>query len=131
MSDGIDRRTFVKGATLGLAAPGLLAALAGCGPSPDLGSRLTGFYGDATAADAVGRAYLQVTPEEQDRDQLVEALAGGELEAWEELLRRDPAALEAAVRARHLDDFATGRTVRLHGWILSRTEARLAALPLL
>lgn len=128
MSGEIDRRAFVKGVALGLAAPGLLGALAGCGPTEDLESKLAGFHRDRSAAVAIGRAYLLVTPDEQDRDALIEALAGEDLDEWEQLARGDPEALEQAVRTRHQDDFLHGRTVRLHGWILSRTEARLSAL---
>jgi len=128
MSDGVDRRTFVKGAALGLAAPGLLAALSACGPSRELEVRLADFYGDPTAAREVGQAYLKITPDERDRDRLVEALAGGALAEWERLALADPGALQESVRSRHLADFALDRTVRLHGWILSRTEAQLCAL---
>ena len=128
MNDRIDRRAFLKGAALGLAAPGLLAGLSGCGPTQELDAGLSGFHRDSSAAGEIGKAYLLVTPEEDDRDRLLEALAGDALEEWERLASRDPAALDQAVRARHHDDFRHGRTVRLHGWILSRTEARLAAL---
>jgi hypothetical protein len=128
MNDRIERRTFLKGTALWLAAPGLLAGLAGCGPAQELAGNLSAFHRDPSAAREIGRAYLLVAPEEQDRDRLLETLAGEALEEWEELAIRDPAALHRAVRARHHDDFRHGRTVRLNGWILSRTESRLAAL---
>jgi hypothetical protein len=131
VSRGIDRRAFVKGAALGLAAPGLLSALSGCGPSEDLEAQLAGFHRDPSAAEAIGRAYLQIAADEQDRDTLVEALAGPDLDEWERLARHDAAALEHAVRTRHREDFLHARTIRLHGWILSLTEARLATLTLL
>jgi len=130
VSRGMDRRSFVKGAALGLAAPSLLTALSGCGRDAELETRLADFYGDPTAAAEIGRAYLRVTPEEQDPEVLLEALAGADLDAWQELARRDPAALREAVRERHRADFDAGRTVRLHGWVLSHTEVRLAALTL-
>ena len=132
MSSGIDRRTFVKGAgkaaALGLAAPTLLSALAGCGPDASLGMELSGFYSDPEAAAEVGRAYLKVKPEEADRDLLLERMADEDLDRWEDLARRNPEALREAVRARHRSDFAENRVVRLHGWILSQTEVRLCAL---
>ena len=128
MKGGIDRRRFVKGAALGLAAPGLLSMLGGCGPSPELAQELSGFYSDPAAAAAIGAAYLAITPEEEDRDLLLERLAGDSLEEWERFARRDPEALRAAVRERHREDFEAGRVVRLHGWVLTRTEARLCAL---
>ncbi len=128
MSAGIDRRSFVKGAALGFAAPGLLAALGACGPDADLDAQLTTFHDDPVAAAVIGSAYLKLTPDEEDRNLLVERLAGDDLEEWERLARRDPAALRERVLARHLEDFQRDRVVRLNGWVLSKTEARLAAL---
>lgn len=130
MNDRIDRRAFLKGAALSVAAPGLLAGLSGCGPAQELDASLSAFHRDPSAAREIGKAYLLVAPDEQDRDRLVEALAGDALEEWERLATRDLAALHRAVRARHQNDFRHSHTVRLHGWILSRTEARLAALAL-
>jgi hypothetical protein len=37
-------------------------------------------------------------------------------------------ALHRALRARNSEDFAAGRVVRLDGWVLAATEARLCAL---
>lgn len=128
MSGGIDRRAFVKGAALTLAAPGLLSLLSGCGTAPDLDAALSDFHDDAGAAAVIGSAYLEVTPEERDRGLLLERLAGASLAAWDQLAVRDRAALAEAVRERHRADFAQDRVVRLNGWILSRTEARLCAL---
>jgi hypothetical protein len=41
---------------------------------------------------------------------------------------RDPLRLRRALALRTRRDFAEGRTVRVEGWILSRTEARLYAI---
>lgn len=74
----------------------------------------------------IGEAYLTAHPEQAGREELLEALGGGqpggvdpEAEP-EEIL----AGLEAAIR----EDFAEARTVVLDGWHLSVTEARAAAL---
>lgn len=128
MSDGLDRRSFVKGAALGLATPAWLAALAGCGPDAELDLGLSGFHGDPLAAAVVGAAYLKVAPDENEREVLLERLAGEDIEEWERLARRSPDALRERVRKRHFEDFVQDRVVRLHGWVLSRTEARLCAL---
>ena len=132
MSEGLDRRAFVTGAgkavALGLAAPGLLSALAGCRVAPGLDDGLLRFYADPTAAARVGAAYLKVVPEENDRNVLLERLAGPRLDEWERLAREDEAALGDALRAQVREDFRGGRVIRLHGWLLARTEARLCAL---
>jgi hypothetical protein len=75
---------------------------------------------DAGAA-YLGRRYLQAHPSEARRDVLVRRLVG---------TNAPTSAREAsrAVAARIRSDYAAGRTVRVDGWVLSRTEARLYAL---
>jgi hypothetical protein len=132
MSREVERRDFLKGlggaAALGLAGPTLLVPLVGCGPSESLEAALLGFFADLGSAREVGREYLKLAPEEDDRDALVQRLAGAGLRRWEAFAATDPAALLRAVRARHTEDFAAERVVRLRGWMLSETEARLCAL---
>ena len=111
-----------------LALP-LVGALA-CFDSSSLRAALAGFFEDRKSAASVGDEYLRLHPAEDDESRLVRRLAGGrrrEVE-WERLAASDPAAFRESVRARHREDFAAGRTVSLHGWVLSETEARLCAL---
>jgi hypothetical protein len=69
----------------------------------------------------IGCAYLAEHPEERDRKRLLRELdldvAGAETSRLREMLVQ-----------RQLRDFAFGRVVRVDGWILSETEARLCAL---
>jgi len=81
-----------------LAHPGLLAALG------------------AETVREIGAAYGALVPAEHDRATLEAALSTD--------LRAGRAAIEDVVRA----DFAAGRVIVVHDWMLSRTEARQCAL---
>jgi hypothetical protein len=69
------------------------------------------------SAAMMGKAYMELAPSEIDESSLVRGV-GFDLDrfSW--------AALERRIEG----DFASGRTVRLDGWVLSLTEARLYAL---
>ena len=76
-----------------------------------------------TNAGRIGKAWLDEAVDRPSKESLVAALFGGQ--DWTgadsaEVLRR----LAAMVQA----DFEAGRTVKPSGWVLSLTEARLAAL---
>lgn len=68
----------------------------------------------------IGESYLQTHPEEADRDHLLTTLQS---EARQNAPRA-PCRLDQQVQR----DFASDRTVRVNGWVLSHTEARLCAL---
>jgi hypothetical protein len=128
----IERRAFLRGAgaatALGLAAPALLAFLAGCGRESVLARSLSGFFADPESAHGVGRAYLELSPDERDIDTVLERLASPQLRRWEALASSDPERLVQELRLQHRSDFAHERVVALRGWVLSKTEARLCAL---
>ena len=128
----IERRAFLRGAgaatALGLAAPALAAFLAGCGRESALAQSLSGFFADPESARAVGREYLELSPDEADADTVLERLAGPQRREWEALAASDPDRLAQALRLQHRSDFAHERVVAIRGWILSVTEARLCAL---
>ncbi|MBW2421258.1 MAG: hypothetical protein JRH19_22135 [Deltaproteobacteria bacterium] len=77
---------------------------------------------------AVGWAYLRRHPEEADEQRLIEALVGEDSELRAALQAQHPKRVRSRLRRRHRDDFGAQRTVVLEGWVLSRTETRLAAL---
>jgi hypothetical protein len=80
------------------------------------------------SARAIGAAYLRSLPHPITADVLGDAIARG-LPGGPALLAtaRDPE-LRALLAERSSVDFGEGRTVWLHGWLLSETEARLCAL---
>ena len=82
--------------------------------------------GDWRRAAQVGRAYLRLVPEEGDLERLVTLIA----EQVPDFATRAPdaAELRRGVARSVQEDFANGRVTRVQGWVLSRTEARLAAL---
>jgi predicted protein tyrosine phosphatase len=128
----IERRAFLRGlgsaAALGLAAPALVTCLAGCGRSGALAVALSDFFADPESARAVGREFLEGFPDEADAGTLVARLAGAQRPAWEALAATQPERLAEALRARHREDFAHERVLRIRGWVLSETEVRLCAL---
>jgi hypothetical protein len=80
---------------------------------------------DAPASQSVGRAYLDLVPDERDPDLLVDLIFPSLRDA------ESPPAADALLRRVVQDvrrDFEEDRLVRIDGWFLSRTEARLSAL---
>jgi hypothetical protein len=77
---------------------------------------------------SIGAAYLSQFADEADAETLLELLEpeGTALADWWAATRRSSILSSLRRRVRH--DFATGSTVDLGGWIMSRTGARLSAL---
>ena len=70
---------------------------------------------------ALGNAYLAATPSENNTTILADALGGVNPTST-------PPTLLAQLDASVIADFSSGQTVWLSGFLLSRTEARVAAL---
>jgi hypothetical protein len=86
----------------------LKAALALLLPAGRAAASPADFFAHPESAAVIGRAYLEIAPDDA---------------AASRLLPGD----HDALRERIVDDFASGRTVRIDGWILAVTEARLCA----
>ena len=110
-----------------LAAGGAAAVLPLSWPGAWAGTsdadRLRAAVADPASAALLGRAYVARFPQEIDRARLAAAVMAS-LPAP----APDGGALRRLLRARIRGDFRDGATIALDGWILSRTEARLAAL---
>lgn len=89
---------------------------------------LAGLYRNPESAAVVGRAYLRAAPGEKDLDALVRRVAAALGVTPDEIRRTDRRELAARFRSRQRSDFAEGNIVYVRQWMLSRTEARLAAL---
>ena len=75
----------------------------------------------------IGRAYLAASQDTIDAGTLLCQLtppADASATGWTDNAER----LRTHVRSLIADDFEAGRTVQLHGWMLSETEARVCAL---
>jgi F0F1-type ATP synthase membrane subunit c/vacuolar-type H+-ATPase subunit K len=93
-----------------------------------LRAKLTGLFIHQESAQAIGRAYLQSYPREADalrlEDQIVQGIAGGRAL----LAATGKPEVSKLLTARIRQDFASDQVVKVQGWILSVTEARLCAL---
>jgi predicted RNA-binding protein with PUA-like domain len=125
---GLTRRAMMTlmvhstGLALAVASRSVYAAAA---PDSDDSQRLRSFMHDPDSARAIGRWYRREVPDERDMDTLT-ALILSSLRLNSAQIAPDE--LTSRLSARVCADFASGSTVRLDGWILSRTEARVCAL---
>jgi hypothetical protein len=125
------RRSFILLSALGVSAVGICVAdLFNLGVSdryalirPELLSR---FCDDETISN-LGRAFLALEPSGQKRDSLANMLYGGRADI-ESLPQSEIRRIQAQLRNSIYQDFDTGDTVILKGWVLSLTEARQCAL---
>ena len=110
--------TGIASSAAALAAPIVLRAHAATSPA----RQLVGYYSNRQSAVEVGRQYLGNSAAETDSDIL--RLLLGTREA--PFVSRTE--LDAFIKAKVRADFAAERVVRVRGWLLSCTEARLCAL---
>jgi hypothetical protein len=124
----LSRRVVIGGmvgGTAALVAGGFgIAALADQGttdpkPGPDLEPAIGS--ADHAALQRVGRRYLEVEPGDSDPARLARALDAAGID-------RADAGVPSGLRAAAIRDYRSGDTVLLDGWLISRTEARYAAL---
>lgn len=116
MMPRLPRRWFLGLATL-FALLGRDGAAAAALPSSN--DALEALLPRTEDAALVGRAYLAQYATEGDADLLRRSLVS---------LAAEPRSLRRAIGERIRRDFAEGDTVRVEGWVLARTEARLCAL---
>jgi hypothetical protein len=117
---GLGRRAFLAGLLAGLclAAAGRVFARA----RPGVGAAdhpLAALLRHPESAAAIGARYLRDHPDERSAALRLARPPGG--------VAPDRSAWRGALRSECARDFAEGRVVRVDGWILSRTEARLCA----
>jgi hypothetical protein len=122
-------RTVLWLGALGLSRPArILARTHGLGASDPLVSNLKLFFTRGESARVVGREYLRDRSGEADIRLAVDLIYGPQAEwglAWREAGFSE---FRKLIRGQIRRDFDEGRTVKVQGWILSKTEARLCAL---
>jgi hypothetical protein len=90
-----------------------------------LASRLRAIVPHLDSAVVIGREYLRVAPGERESGRLWALISDG----WSAAaIDAEGDALRRRLDERTRQDFAEGRIVTVHGWMLSATEARLCGL---
>ena len=88
---------------------------------PDLSAAIGGLISHRNSAAIIGDAYLTQFNDERSADILMSKIR-------ESLLTDTQCINENILLSRIRADFERGDIVNLHGWLLSRTEARVCAL---
>jgi hypothetical protein len=125
----LHRRQFLAFA---LTASGALFAQASLSswlrPQGALGAKLAGLFEHQESARIVGVEYLKKYPQEADARLLQDRIAAGFAGGYTVLAHASDSAIRQLIEDRVRQDFETEQIVKLQGWILSVTEARLCAL---
>lgn len=129
---GIGRRRFLlvafgAGVPLTLAPPHLWRVVLAI-DRRDPAARLARLLSARDSARAIGREYLRSLPPAPNAGVLVQAIAAGLPGGYGVLATAGDAELRTLLAELSSADFGEGRTVRLRGWVLSETEAKLCAL---
>ena len=124
----MDRRTFIQLSAVGAAAISLPQLH--CKPTPEglleFPATLSTICDEKTIKE-VGRAYLQIFPEENSSSRLRRQLLG-DTDGKEIASTTDVDILTLHLQKKIHEDFRSSQTVILKGWVLSLTEARQCAL---
>ena len=130
MQPNISRRWFIKAAAmLGITGAGGINMSTGGELLDDpITVRLADFLKDAKSANVIGQPYLDAVPGENDPDIIVRSIEMNHPVITSKLRTASTSETKALIAKMVTEDFSTGETIQLHGWILSRTEARLCAL---
>jgi hypothetical protein len=128
----MNRRRFLRraawlGGTLSL-CPAVALGRSIDGPWARQARRLAGIFARPASAARVGRAYLRDHPEDASVERLVRSLAAGWPGGAAKVERLGAAQLRRRLRRQIRAEFAAGRTVRVQGWVLAESEARLFGL---
>ena len=125
----LTRRDFLRllaslGAVLATRQLGVLNTLGRAVGRERLGARLLQLFRSPVSAAAIGRAYLQESPQDGDEPRLLRLICSPG-RRWRTANTRQ---LRVLIAQQQVEDFKQGRLVRVDGWMLSETEARLCAL---
>jgi hypothetical protein len=131
-SHRIGRRLFIVTA-LGLTATTLAVRLglkreAIHDDSATDAQRLLRAFSNHESAAELGRAYLATAPREGSPTVLVELITAKLPAGSAELRTADDGQIRSLLAQQVKEDFSSGNSVAVDGWIISKTEARLCAL---
>jgi hypothetical protein len=129
MTRRIFLRTLAYLSALGFTRPS--SALAKLGMPSNLDAlvlSLDGFFTQKDSVAIIGNEYLKVRPHEADARLLVDLIFSCQPEQTVNPVEARQEELRDLTTQQIRTDFEDGRIVRVRGWILSETEARLCAL---
>lgn len=87
---------------------------------------ITNIYDDRTIHE-IGKIYLELFPEEADKDILIGILKG-DFDNEKLTHSSGKSELQESIRLKIKNDFNSDHTIIVDGWILSKTETRQCAL---
>lgn len=90
--------------------------------------KLDSFYTHKQSARVIGQEYLRLVPQEANVQCLVALIFSGTPFGKEKRLNGDIPAIRKSLQLQQRQDFQEGHIVRIHGWVLSLTEARLCGI---
>jgi hypothetical protein len=96
--------------------------------SGPLALNMVEFFAFKDSAAVVGREYLRSVPDEADASLLVDLICAHRAGGRTSLIGTDIVEMREWLRKQQQQDFEQGHVVKVKGWILSVTEARLSAL---
>ena len=89
---------------------------------------LANLFSHRESAARVGREYLRVRPDEGNLNSLIDLICLSRPERRAELAKANTKRRRELLALQQREDFEQCRIVKVHGWILSETEARLCAV---
>jgi hypothetical protein len=120
----MERRTFVRLSAytaMALALPLADSCTTGSKEKAIAQPLLFSHIADVKAINEAGNAYRKLAPGEDNRDILTKLLLGNNTTT-------DSSSIQTLLDNRVKQDFRSGKTVTVTGWIMSETEARQCAL---
>ena len=91
-------------------------------------SCLIGLIGKSQSATLIGKEYLAMCPQEYDPNILIGQITRNSNRLYQEYRIGGDKKVHEHLRHQIREDFGNNQKIILHGWVLSRTEARICAL---
>jgi hypothetical protein len=76
----------------------------------------------------IGKEYLAMCPQEYDPKILIREITHNSDRIYKQYLKGDSKKVHAILRQQIREDFGSDQKIILHGWVLSKTEARICGL---
>ena len=96
-----------------------------------LGRHLISALSDFSSAQIIGRRYFGSLKQKPNRGRVAVVLADRLSRNAESVMKLDRVALQDRIHSQCQEDYLTGQTVELRGWLLPRTEVELCLLAML